>query len=57
MLTLDGSESGLTAQQSDDLTASSFSDVASTPGTNTLTIAAGDVDPNADGADYFRVRN
>jgi hypothetical protein len=57
LLTLDGSESGLTAQQSDDLTASSFSDVASTPGTNTLTIAAGDVDPNADGADYFRVRN
>jgi hypothetical protein len=57
LLTLDGSESGLTAQQSDDLTGGSFLDVASTPGTNTLTIAAGLVDPDLDGADYFRLRN
>lgn len=57
VLTLDGSEAGLTAQQSDALTASSFVDVASTPGTKTLTIDSSLVDPNADGADFYRVRN
>ncbi|NNM30438.1 MAG: hypothetical protein HKO57_13030 [Akkermansiaceae bacterium] len=57
ILTLDGSEAGLTAQQSDDLTDGSFFDVVATPGPNTLTIDAADVDPNADGEDYYRVRN
>ena len=57
VLTLDGPAAGLTAQQSNDLTGGSFGDVASSPGTNTLTIDASLVDPNGDGADYYRIRN
>ena len=57
VLTLDGSETGLTVQQSDDLSTDIFADVASTSGTNTFTIDAADVDPNADGTDFYRVRN
>jgi hypothetical protein len=57
VLTLDGPETGLTVQQSDDLSSDIFVDVASTPGTNTFTIDTADVDPNADGASFYRVRN
>ena len=57
VLTLDSSEVGVTVQQSDDLSVDSFADVASTPGLNTLTIDSADVDPNADGKDFYRVRN
>ena len=57
VLTLDGPAAGLTVQQSDDLTTDSFEDVTSTPGTNTFTIDSEEVDPNADGADFYRVRN
>lgn len=57
VLTLDGSEAGLTVQQSDDLSTDLFADVASTPGSSTLTIDSADVDPNADGSDFYRVRN
>ena len=56
VLTLDGPETGLTVQQSDDLS-SDFADVASSAGTNTLTIESTDVDPNADGTDFYRIRN
>ncbi|NNM29417.1 MAG: hypothetical protein HKO57_07845, partial [Akkermansiaceae bacterium] len=56
-LTLDGSEAGLTVQQSDDLTDGSFTDIPATAGPNTFTIDAADADPNADGDDYYRVRN
>lgn len=55
ILTLDGPAAGLTAQRSDDL--SSFADVASTPSGNTLTIDSSLVDPNADGKDFYRVRD
>ncbi|MCH7227088.1 hypothetical protein [Haloferula sp. A504] len=55
VLTLDGPAAGLTAQRSDDL--GGFIDVNSTISGNTLTIASSDVDPNADGADFFRIRN
>ena len=55
VLTLDGSADGLQAQQSDDL--AGFSDVDSTAAGNTLTIDSADVDPNGDGADFYRVRN
>ena len=57
VLTLDGPETGLTVQRSDDLSTESFVDVAAAPGTNTLTIDAADVDPNADGNDFYRIRN
>ena len=57
VLTLDGPEIGLTAQQSDDLSTDTFVDVASTPEANTLTIDSADVDPNADGTSFYRVRN
>lgn len=57
VLTLDGSEAGLTVQQSDDLSIDSFDDVASTPGPSSLTVDSADVDPNADGTDFYRVRN
>ena len=57
VLTLDGSVVGLTVQQSKDLAPGSFSDVPSTPGANTLTIDAIDVDPEMDGKDFYRVRN
>ncbi|GHC67383.1 beta strand repeat-containing protein [Roseibacillus persicicus] len=57
VLTLDGSEFGLTVQQSNDLSEDSFADIPSTPGTNTLTIDAGLVDPDEDNADFYRVRN
>ena len=57
VLTTDVPAAGLTAQQSEDLL-TSFTDVASTvTDTNELTIASGLVDTNADGADFFRVRN
>ena len=52
ILTLDGPVAGLTAQQSDDLTAGSFIDVPSTAGANTLTIDAANVDPDANGRDF-----
>jgi len=55
ILTLDGPAAGLTAQRSDDL--SGFADVASTPSGNTLTIDSSLVDPNADGKDFYRVRD
>ena len=57
VLTLDGSVAGLTVQQSNDLGPGSFSDVPSTPGANTLTIDAIDVDPEMDRKDFYRVRN
>lgn len=57
VLTTDVPAAGLTAQQSENLTLTSFADVDSTvTDTNELTIASGLVDPNADGADFFRVR-
>ncbi|MEP4078331.1 beta strand repeat-containing protein [Haloferula sp.] len=57
ILTLDGSEAGLTVQQSQLLT-DAFVDVASTsPGANQLQVDAADVDPNADGKDFYRVRD
>ncbi|MEP4077290.1 beta strand repeat-containing protein [Haloferula sp.] len=56
VLTLDGPVTGLTVQQSEDL-ATDFADVASTPGPNTLTVDAANVDLDMDGADFFRVRN
>lgn len=55
VLTLDGPAAGLTAQQSNDL--SGFGDISSTPSGNTLTIDSADVDPNADGKDFYRVRD
>jgi hypothetical protein len=57
ILMLDGPVAGLTVQRSGTL--EGFSDVASTADTeaNTLTIDASDVDPDADGKDFFRVRN
>ena len=55
ILTLDGPAAGLTVQRSDDL--SGFIDVASTADGNTLTINAANLDPDMDGADFFRVRN
>ena len=55
ILTLDGPTDGLTVQQSNELTG--FSDISATASGNTLTIAAADVDPNADGKDFYRVRN
>lgn len=58
ILTLDGSEAGLTVQSSNDLTDGSFADVPSTsPRANQLQVDATDVDSNGDGADFFRVRN
>ncbi len=56
VLTTNVAAAGLTAQQTDDLTLDSFSDVASSPSGNTLTIDSSLVDPNADGAVFFRVR-
>lgn len=54
ILTLDGPADGLMVQRSDDL--AGFADVVSTSEGNTLTIAAANVDPNADGTDFFRIR-
>lgn len=55
ILTLDAPAAGLTVQQSNTL--SGFSDIPSTPSGNTLTIDAADTDPDADGKDFYRVRN
>jgi hypothetical protein len=55
ILTLDGPTDGLTVQQSDNL--SGFADIPSTADGNTLTIDAADVDPDADGKDFYRVRD
>lgn len=55
ILTLDGPAAGLTVQQSDNL--AGFSDIPSTASGNTLTIDAADVDPDANGRDFYRVRN
>ena len=55
ILTLDGPVAGLTVQQSDNLTG--FSDIPSTANGNTLTIDASDTDPDANGRDFYRVRN
>ncbi|MEJ6829942.1 MAG: hypothetical protein QNK61_07085, partial [Akkermansiaceae bacterium] len=57
VLTLDGPETGLTVQQSDDLSTGSFANVTSTTGTNTFIISAEDVDFNGDGTSFYRVRN
>lgn len=57
ILTLDGPAAGLTVQQSNDLGAGSFSDIPSSAGADTLTIDAADTDPDADGKDFYRVRN
>ena len=56
VLTLDGSENGLVVQQSNDL-ATGFADVDSSSGPSTLTIDSADVDPNADGTDFYRIRD
>jgi hypothetical protein len=56
-LTVDVLAAGLTAQRSNDLRVGSFADVSSTASGNELIIEAANVDPNADGEDYFRVRN
>jgi autotransporter-associated beta strand protein len=56
VITMAAPAAGLTAQRSNDLVIP-FADVASTPVGNTLTIDSANVDPDADGADYFRVRN
>jgi hypothetical protein len=55
ILTLDGPADGLTVQQSDNL--AGFSDIPATASGNTLTIDAADVDPDANGRDFYRVRN
>jgi hypothetical protein len=55
ILTLDGPAAGLTVQQSDNL--SGFSDIPATAEGNTLTIDASDADPDANGRDFYRVRN
>ncbi len=55
ILTLDGPAAGLTVQQSGNL--SGFSDIPSTADGNTLTIDADDSDPDANGRDFYRVRN
>ena len=55
ILTLDGPAAGLTVQQSNNL--SGFSDIPSTASGNTLTTDAANVDPDANGRDFFRVRN
>ena len=57
VLTLDGPVAGFTVQQSETLAIGSFSDVASTAGTNTLTVDSADVDRNADGTAFYRIRN
>ena len=58
VLTLDGPETGLTVQRSDDLSTDTFVDVASTSEqANTLIIDLADADPNMDGRDFYRIRN
>lgn len=56
-LTLDAPAAGLTVQQSNDLSNGSFADIASTIVGNVITISAAVTDPNADGKDFYRVRN
>ena len=48
--------SALTVQRSNDLAPDSFVDVPSTADGNTLTVTGQDLDPDGDGAAYFRVR-
>jgi fibronectin-binding autotransporter adhesin len=57
ILTLDAPAAGLTVQQSNDLSNGSFTDIASTIVGNVITISAAVTDPNADGKDFYRVRN
>lgn len=57
IITLDAPAAGLTVQQSNDLSNGSFTDIASTIVGNVITIAAAVTDPNADGKDFYRVRN
>ena len=57
ILTLDAPAAGLTVQQSNDLANGSFTDIASTIVGNVITISAAATDPNADGKDFYRVRN
>ena len=54
-LTLDSDATGVTVQSSNDLMFGSFIVVPFTSVGSVITIASANVDPNVDGADYFRV--
>ncbi|MGB6223174.1 autotransporter-associated beta strand repeat-containing protein, partial [Haloferula sp.] len=57
IITLDAPADGLTVQQSNDLSDGSFADIASSAVGSVITISAANTDPNADGKDFYRIRN